>query len=396
MNRQAANYIESVGDPMPRAWQTNKHNWIWLGITLSAFISVFIFFWFFNRTSLETATISLTEQNERNRIIKSTIYLTYAQVGDFDFSANGEVSYNNPKNCWERFWSPASCQLFAENYYDQDKIVAEDKPTALNLEGYDCPPRVNKDSAKFITDKKDYYRYSDLLFNVKFKSSLINPLKTRKVRSIKQLGADLFRFEERTIVTHKDTVSLSANMHLYGRRYVDIQEHYDSSFTEDSRLIHKNTIVYKPYTVFADVARNTRDLYLFHIRRYLRMTNRTCCNLHIQSIEFPCNLNCRFVLSFSSPVYFDKLSIEPDEVKPHEIIYSSPEKIKALAESGLYVYARDVSANNQEMLNFFLATLLGILISYVIEFGKRLYVAQKDKKFLKETTQGDIEQKNIS
>lgn len=387
MNRQGANYVESVGDPMPRAWQTKKHNRIWLGITLCAFLGVFVFFWFFNRTSLETATISLTEQNEKNRITQSTIYLTYSQAGDFDFSANGEITYNNPKNGWERFWAPATCQLFAKNYYDQDKIVAEDKPTTLKFEGYECPPSVNKDNSKYITDKKDYYPYSDLLFKTKFKSSLLNPLKIRKERLYKQFGADLYRFEERTVITHKDTISLSANMHLYAQRYIDIQEHEESSYTEDSLLRYKSYVTYKPYVIFADAARKTRELYLFTIKRYVRLTNRTCCNLHIQSIEFPCDSNCKFVLSFSSPMYFDKLSIEPDEAKPHEIIYSSPEKIQALKDSGLYVYARDVSANNQEMLNFFLATLLGILISYVIEFSKRLYVAKKDEKYLNKNNQ---------
>jgi hypothetical protein len=107
-------------------------------------------------------------------------------------------------------------------------------------------------------------------------------------------------------------------------------------------------------------------------------------------VEFPCEQNCRFVLSFASPMFFDILSVEPDSKNSNELVYSSPEKIQALKESGLYVFARDISANNQEMINFLLATILGIIISYVIEFGKRLYNYRQQKSYEQRTKQNQL------
>ncbi len=362
MNKQAANYVESVGDPMPRAWQTKKHNRRWLTVTLCAFIGFFIFFWYFNRTSIETATISLTEQNENNLITQSTIYLSYSQGGDFDFHENGEVPYKKAGSRWKRFWSPTYCRLFAVNYYAYDRMYSEDTLTWLNLKDYACPSKFNHVSWCKISDNKEYYRYSDLLFKAKLKSSMINPLTPFQHFPKKELLADNHMFIESNSSINVDTAFATSNIHLYARLFFD---------TTSNRLLQSGQYEYCPIP-------------FFNISRYLRFTNRTCCNLYIQSIEFPCDSNCRFVLSFASPMCFDKLSIEPDETKPHELIYSSPDKIKALEKSGLYVYARDISANDQEMYNFLLATFIGFLFSYVIEFIKRLYTARKDEKFLKQ------------
>lgn len=52
MNRQAANYIESVGDPMPRPWQDKRHNKIWLYIVGGIFLVILALFWLINGTRL--------------------------------------------------------------------------------------------------------------------------------------------------------------------------------------------------------------------------------------------------------------------------------------------------------------------------------------------------------
>lgn len=394
MNRPAANYYESVGDPMPRPWQTKKHNVIWLITTLFLFVFILFLFWFFNRTSLEEATISLTEQKENNRIIGSSIYLTYSQAGDFYFSENGKVTYTLPtNNRFIRFFMPANCQLFTINYYDQDKIVNEDTLTSLNLSGYSLVPEANKDSTKRLSDEKKYLQYSDLLFYAKIKSSLINPYIPHRNYSDKRLLADLYRYEERNIHYTKDTLTLRQNIHLYAAScHLDydetemhnlttyLREHPEIKQLQGNELYSLVPSLYQSNYVFADSKRKSRQLDIWKWARRMRFTNRTCCNLYIKSVEFPCDSNCCFILSFASPMYFDKLSISPDEEIANEIRYSSPEKIEELKKSGLYVYARDVSANNQEMFNFLFATILGVLMSYVIEFGKRLYTRHKDKQ----------------
>lgn len=392
MNRQAANYYESVGDSMPRPWQTTRHNVIWLIITLFLFLFLLFLFWFFNRTSLEEATISLTEQKEKNRIIGSTIYLTYSQAGDFYFSENGNVTYTMfTNNRFVRFFMPARCQLFTINYFDQDKIVKEDTLVSLNLKGYSLVAEANKDSTKRLSSEKKYLQYSDMLFYAKIKSSLINPYIPHKNYSDKRLLPDLYRYEERDIRYTEDTLTLRQNIHLYATKLVtyddselDNLKKYFREHPEKKQLQGQEVYSFLPLLkqtfVFADSKRYSHQLDIWKWKRNLRFTNRTCCNLYIKSVEFPCDSNCRFILSFASPMYFDKLSITPDEERANEIIYSSPEKIEELKNSGLYVYARDVSANNQEMLNFLFATILGVLMSYVIEFSKRLYTRHKDKQ----------------
>ena len=123
MNRQAANYVESVGDNKHYEWQTLKHNRWGFGISLFFFIVLLVTFWLFNRTSLETASISLKETAENNNIEQSTIYMAYSQVGDFNFAAKeGEVTYRMPKNWWQRICAPAKTAFFAINSYNQDSI----------------------------------------------------------------------------------------------------------------------------------------------------------------------------------------------------------------------------------------------------------------------------------
>ena len=397
MNRQAANYVESVGDPMPRIWQTKKHNIIGLCIVSALFILFSLFFWFFNHTSLDIADISLTEQNPNNCVLASNIYLTYSQSGDFDFSENGEVTYYPSENRWKRLWSPAKCAVFAENYYDQKRIIAEDTLTILNVSDYERPSFANSDKNRAISDKKEYIIYSDLLFSTKFKSSLVSPINFYEIEREKSLYADFYRYEDQvSMIAHRDTILAERNMHLYakvimdtvitGKELIDNKLISTEQTKEGTQYIYKADykclmyLIPKEY-VFGNKQRNSSTLFLFGIQRYLRLANRTCCNLYIRSVQFPCDSDCRFILSFSSPMYFDKLSIEPDEENPNEIIYSSPEKIKLLKASGLYVYARDVSSNKQDMLNFFFATMLGILISYFIEFCKRLYNARMDKLY---------------
>ncbi len=389
MNKQSANYVESVGDPMPRKWQDKKHNITWLCVVLSVFVLTFVLFALFNSTKLETADISLTEQNENNCILGSTIYVTYAQGGDFNFSANGEVTFRQPESWWKRKISPASLCVFAQNLYDQDRIIKEDTLTTLNFKGYKLPDFANSDPMRKITDEKEYIRYSDLLFSAKIKSSLVSLFHLNRHIEPKILYGDLYRFEEKDGRIKRDTIISKSHMHLYAKRCIDtIYASPENDVLIDSVRVPEGIIKryqraahLKTNYVFNNSSRHSYDLSLFRFSRYVRFYNRTCCNLFIRSIEFPCKENCRLVLSFSSPMYFDKLSIKPDIENPNEIIYSSPEKIRALQESGLYVYARDISINYQDMLNFLLATFLGIMISYIIEFVKRLYTARKDKQY---------------
>ena len=53
MNRQAANYIESVGDNQHYEWQTPRHNWVCLVITIIALGILFFLFYADNRVNKE-------------------------------------------------------------------------------------------------------------------------------------------------------------------------------------------------------------------------------------------------------------------------------------------------------------------------------------------------------
>ena len=386
MNRQGANYVESVGDPMPRPWQTKKHNITWLCIVSSVFVFAIVFFGFFNSTSLEEVTISLKEQNTQNFVEGSTIFLTYAHNGDFNFSENGNVTFSKHETCWKRFKSKSTCKLFAINGYNTDSIIANHTTTTLDLSAYKFPKASNMDSLKAISKNKEYIRYGDLQCDIKFKSALVPPSFRKKgpIESYKYVFADTYRFGDWKRWRIKDTIFCQDTIHLYAKKIIKpAYNEYISSFkTDDGKTAvkyvkHPEVITY----VFADSKLHSQQLDLFSRSTWFQIMNRTCCNLFIRSIEFPCDENCKFVLSFSTPMYFDKLSIEPDAERPNEIVYSSPEKIKALKKSGLYVYARDVSVNNQEMINFCIATFLGVLISYIIEFSKRLYNAKKDEEY---------------
>lgn len=397
MNRQAANYIESVGDPMPRPWQDKRHNKIWLYIVGGIFLVILALFWLINGTSLEEATISIKEQHKHNHIIQSNIYLTYAHNGDFNFAENGEVRYVMPKNFWQRFIAPATCQMFCKNYYDQDEIIKLDTLTSLDLSKYGAPEGWNKDSSKVITNNKEYFRYSDLSIDAKIKSSLIFPRFIPYKLDTNVVYADAYRYSERKKSIKKDILTCSTKEHLYGKHIINqwiISESDQTVKIENGeQKIHTQEIGQKEIHIFGDASINSQQIDIFRIARRLpRITNRTCCNLYIKKIEFPCDSNCRFILSFASPMSFDKLSIKPDEERPNELIYSSPEKILQLKESGLYIFARDVSMNNQEMLNFLLATFLGILISYFVEFSKRLYTRRMDISYAKRNKAVEDEQ----
>lgn len=113
--------------------------------------------------------------------------------------------------------------------------------------------------------------------------------------------------------------------------------------------------------------------------RGLIYRNRNVSAINIKSLSIPNVKNVRIRLNYMTAMQFDALSIQPSYQTPNEIIYEGKETIDQICKSGLFVYGHSLSNGRSiEMSNFILATLIGFLLSLVVEI---LYkIVEKNNK----------------
>lgn len=120
------------------------------------------------------------------------------------------------------------------------------------------------------------------------------------------------------------------------------------------------------------VTRYTRRLNYFSkyviTPRGLIHRNRNVSAINIKSLKIPNVKNVRIRFNYMTAMQFDALSVQPSYQTPNEIIYEGKEAIEQICKSGLFVYGHSLSNGRSiEMSNFILATLIGFLLSLVVE-----------------------------
>lgn len=341
MNRQAANYVESVGDPMPRTWQTPKHNFWCLVLTLSLLGIVFLLYYLQNSVKLDTIELNYTGDSQCLK--KFEYHIDFGQKGEFERQAD----YGRKTT------------LDGSQYYGYRVFFT----CKLDVEKYNQYLRAHQDD---LSKVKDRYVYQQFNVNTKFHAHGVGIpsyhyiLYTQEHPQKKTWDNLTGQFhQEVNVYTHKDTICYKNKISLFGS---------------------KNKVSECEYNIKSP---RLSDVGIGRIRKYRFFSNIGITNVRFKKVVFPDIDKKEMILSFSSPMYFDIVSIQPDHRTDTQLFYESPEKIRQIENGDLYIFARSITTiNHQETLNFLYATLIGIIISFCIEFMKRLYTAKKDEKFL--------------
>lgn len=110
----------------------------------------------------------------------------------------------------------------------------------------------------------------------------------------------------------------------------------------------------------------------------LTVFNRNISAMHLKGMKGVNPHKTRLVFLYRTAMDFDVMGLEPDQRRPSMLVYESPEKIRTICEEGLFIYGHSLSnARKIETLNFILAALVGLLVSVLFDFVKRLLETRK-------------------
>jgi hypothetical protein len=392
MYRQA-NYFDSVGEDRHYEWQTPKHNFWCLIVSFILLVLVFILFYAQNKPRLDEfdVTVSDSEQNLSN----FEFHIDYGKPTDFNRRANyGKTStlnndeFNNEN--YNGFRLYATCDIDREKYkenYNKGMAISRGSWVDEFVRNQVKDPNANAEYClnpfqKMQCDVQLYSPYVSSIFSsiAKYKYTEKHPDELKNWYPYKGLYSvdkkqfyrndtlynenafTLYRAVEYVVKCDTDTIGTIYNKLENG----EVEKKYKVAITERNQYAF-----FDPDTFYSFY----KTMYIGGIRkRFNPLINTSLCNFQINHMQFPNAKTNRLVISFNSPMNYDILSIKPDSVTDTQLIYYSPENISRIERGDLYVCARSIASMNiQETWNFIYATIIGIIISFGIEYWKRLY-----------------------
>lgn len=396
MNRQAANYIESVGDNQHYEWQTPRHNWVCLVITIIALGILFFLFYADNRVNKEEFYIDCKCDPRQPPFAIFDINIRYDYSGDFALAQDGVTirgkngeKIKNYMSIYATIQQDTSHTPNAEykivpesfqpsNTEEHPELVLVERKVEGCVKAITAYDRMDID-ANLITAKNgtpqipllfeeiyanslnriESYSESCTIVN-DFTLEVFNDFWYQKSDSIKIIFGD-----NRTIIMPIDNYIKST---YFTNRLNKAKENgYNDELDMYKKHRFRNKLFVSPIYI------GKRGWHLFN-------KNSSC--IHVKSLQLPNATDKALNICYESPMVFDILSIEPDYKNSTKISYYSPEKIQEINERGLVVSARSITnANTQETWNFIYATLIGLVFSFLIEFIKRLYCYYKQKNY---------------
>ena len=419
MNRQSANYVESVGDNKHYDWQTPKHNRLWLLFTLASLGLVLWLFITQNTVHEEEVSISLQEIDSLNAPFASLeVNLSYDYSGDFTYSSDNILVYSKKtgKPSKDFLWAYAVFSLKGTDENHQYVKVTND---------YNMRHKQGKRPEMVLVEKtlecdmvfNTVYRpvFNHTMYKITGKYTAQKPFEKKYI--LPQTLDDYSTYlSGDTIHTH--TISQLYYKSLFGKKKHPVafprtthvidpqtgietlkhtQEVQDMDYDEYMDYINqeaKNYRIVMP-TITTEVVESfyalhattsyinkTDTLYMYSGKSHMPLANKnvSCVRIQQGGLQLPNAEKTSFNIRYQSPMLFETLSIEPDIQTGTMISYTSPEKLKQINDEGLMIVARSIAnANFQETLNFFYATLIGFIFSFIVEFTKRLYSYRRQK-----------------
>lgn len=391
MNRQAANYVESVGDNKNYEWQTPKHNFWCLLVTIFLLGITFALFYVQNRAGLDEFSVEIIDSVPNLK--KFEYHIDFGKRKDFERGANYGRTTTISQEQFEGFRIYATCDIDKQKYLN---ILNDSAYIIHHGDSIEAQLRRMSNKAK-PNASYGLYEFQNIHFKTRINSPYLSSImstrqKLKYTQDKPKVDTSLF-YEgpyKRDISYYykKDTFCLISDFHLYKaveRTYVD------KVVGEETRIIdgkmetvqkigrYSTYAIYSPDSVFGYF----NEMFMGAANKHWNpFVNLSTCNIRIKGIQFPRAEQNELVLSFNAPMNFDIISISPDSATDTQLIFNSPAKIKRIEQGDLYVYARSVaSINIQETVNFVYATLIGLIFSFLIEFSKRLYKYRRQRIF---------------
>ncbi|MBQ6790173.1 MAG: hypothetical protein IJP76_01805 [Paludibacteraceae bacterium] len=424
MNRQAANYVESVGDKTHYEWQTPWHNRMWLCITIAILAGVFWVFIKQNEIHEEELSISLQKTDTFSAPLKACdIEIRYDYSGDFSYSPIGKVKTKNKQGEYEDVkdfvWVYATItpmeidtkpfySKVPKNYKMNHKYG--ERPERILVERIlDCDmslntlyrPVINNEMQKITGKNTKKHPYQQRYINP---NALVDYTAYVEGDVIKMHSTSQV-YSKSLLKNKKVCVAISPKNIVYadrasGRtigqktipgeyRMMDIDEYekYLSTNFKPHQVdsISAEVLAEKFFSTRVNSSYNRKDtLDMFHGRNPIALTNRnvSCVRINRGGLKLPDAQKQGFHIRYQAPMIFENVSITPDLQTENTLSYTSPEKLKLINQEGLIVVARSLAnANIQDTLNFVYATLIGLIFSFFVEFNKRLYNYHRQKVY---------------
>ena len=416
MNRQSANYVESVGDDKHYEWQTPWHNRLWLCLTILGLGGIFFMFMLQNKVHMEDMSITLKDMDSTSVPLESCdIILNYDYSGDFSLSSDGKTvidlrTLRPRKNfLWIYADLSTSDSTKGQSYtkVSDDYALHHDlgmRPERVMIEKtLECDLELNtvyrpilnhkmynitgKFTAQHPFSKKYIYPNTLEDFNAYVANDTLK-MHSRvqvyskslvKARTVKQV------IPIRTEYVYKDSITGQKKLLKVEDSTKVVYMSYDdfvSKYPNDKSL-KEASFVESFYSVRVNTSHGIKDkITLYDGRNPVVAANKniSCIHINRNGLHFPKAVKKEFQIRYQSPMIFDAISIEPDSRTESILSYTSPAKIQQINTEGLTLVARSVAnANFQETLNFVYATLIGLIFSFFVEFSKRLYNYRRQK-----------------
>ena len=284
-------------------------------------------------------TMSLKKRYEQSSYPAYAVHVRYTEQATSEAIRRLKLPYNDP----DRF--------FPEWRDVDDGVLSLDDNTILEYQAYNNTELVLQTNSKSI---QTWF----MLKNVKFGGIESNTGKP---------------IREGEAIHSRAHINYRPKMTRDGARY-SLYEDLIYRFQDADSVYYENTMESRGDAIFTGpLHTNLQPVY----------------NIFFRELDIPDCSYCVLKIRFPSATSFEITSIPPDEITPLSIIYNTPESIKKIANQGLYVNARPLSNNNFiETRNFILATLIGALLSIIIEliislvkdYSHMLKAKQKEKQ----------------
>lgn len=358
MNRQSANYVESVGDNKHYEWQTPWHNrWMWL-FTVLLLAVIFGLFYLQNKVHKEEFIIRFDEYDQNvndfsGPLVKiaetDTILPAFARF-DVEIQHDYSGDFSQKTNLVNIYPNKDLKNYVAISTITQlDTTVVPKVYYELKIEEPLKPKWWQHDTVlvdKLLTCEIDLV---DSYFEKILSKGTLNPIDTTD------------ELQGNCIMSYNNTKNDNNITHLRSLKFFS-QYVYNGQIKKDARTI--------PMLIYLG---NSKWWRIFNI-------NSSCITIKKGGMKLPRAKKRALHISYQSPMTFDVLSLQPDSISATSVVFSSPEKLKNISDNGLTIVARSVAnANFQETLNFVYATLIGLIFSFFVEFSKRLYNYRRQK-----------------
>lgn len=396
MYRQS-NYFDSVGENHHYEWQTPLHNFWCLIATIAVLSVVFALFYFRNSSDPDVFDLSASAQNPNLSAFE--FHIDFGKKREFDRKADyGKTSTLDNDTLYgdanfDGFILFATCDIDTTEYVKQLR-----QETAISFS-----PEIDSEIRNLSGNPKKEAQYGLYPFQeVYFKTNIESPYFSSFLNTIPRITQTpkhphknsyfYYRGPYRAEYEHYFKNSILYSEHKFELfKAVEQTTQLDTVDTIweklDERRLPRNYVVKKKNS-YGFYSPNSRfnyfnEMYIGGVNKgWNPFINSSVCQFIIKPIKFPEAKTNRLVLSFNAPMQFDIISIPPDSITDTQMFFYTPEKIKRLSTEELYVYSRSIaSMNYQETWNFIYASLIGIIISFCIEFGKRLYNYRRQRLY---------------